>query len=208
MTIILINDRSTQHDEMCNFYVMYWVDGDQLMSQTNCFTEGPPTYNWKKEESLVGVVPVEASMDPTSGKLFKQTERLENEVENAVKSNMAEMDERFKDILEDLERAKELGEDGSKVEYKHIPGGEEVDKFRPLPGGGSLEKLKYQLLPNGMRSESELQEMETNYGRDDDKMFEVERRAEPWEIFNNVLDDDEEGYYSPYKNRFDDEAAY
>ena len=29
---------STKEDEMCNFYIMYWVDGDLPMEQTTCFS--------------------------------------------------------------------------------------------------------------------------------------------------------------------------
>lgn len=33
-------------DEMCNFYLMYWVDGDSPLSQKYCFSTGPPEYYW------------------------------------------------------------------------------------------------------------------------------------------------------------------
>ena len=29
---------STKEDEMCNFYIMYWVEGDLPMEQTTCFS--------------------------------------------------------------------------------------------------------------------------------------------------------------------------
>ena len=29
---------ATKEDEMCNFYIMYWVDGDLPMDQTTCFS--------------------------------------------------------------------------------------------------------------------------------------------------------------------------
>jgi len=37
---------STRKDEMCNFYLMYWVDGPEVMSQTTCRSVGPPIYSW------------------------------------------------------------------------------------------------------------------------------------------------------------------
>ncbi len=35
---------STSNDEMCNFYMMYWVDGDQLLQDDVCSSPGPPNY--------------------------------------------------------------------------------------------------------------------------------------------------------------------
>ena len=40
----------TRKDEMCNFYLMYWVEGDKLPSDTFCFSIGPPFYAWDGSE--------------------------------------------------------------------------------------------------------------------------------------------------------------
>lgn len=37
---------STNQDEMCNFYLMYWVEGTEVLSQKSCFSVGPPLYSW------------------------------------------------------------------------------------------------------------------------------------------------------------------
>ena len=37
---------STNEDEMCNFYMMYWVEGTEIMEQKSCFSLGPPVYSW------------------------------------------------------------------------------------------------------------------------------------------------------------------
>jgi len=37
---------ATNEDEMCNFYLMYYVDGSQIMDQKTCFSMGPPIYSW------------------------------------------------------------------------------------------------------------------------------------------------------------------
>ena len=34
---------------MCNFYMMYWVDGDQLLSDDVCTSAGPPTYYFRND---------------------------------------------------------------------------------------------------------------------------------------------------------------
>ena len=37
---------STNLDEMCNFYLMYWVDGPEIMQKKSCWSLGPPMYSW------------------------------------------------------------------------------------------------------------------------------------------------------------------
>ncbi|XP_023322359.1 peptidylglycine alpha-hydroxylating monooxygenase [Eurytemora carolleeae] len=37
---------TTNEDEMCNFYMMYWVEGKQPVTPNTCFTRGPPTWSW------------------------------------------------------------------------------------------------------------------------------------------------------------------
>lgn len=38
---------ATGDNEMCNFYIMYYVKGDQLMSNNMCYTMGPPFWYFK-----------------------------------------------------------------------------------------------------------------------------------------------------------------
>ncbi|KAJ0182728.1 hypothetical protein K1T71_002097 [Dendrolimus kikuchii] len=38
---------ATNNDEMCNFYIMYWVQDDTPLEQKYCFTDGPPYYYWR-----------------------------------------------------------------------------------------------------------------------------------------------------------------
>ncbi|XP_041975392.1 peptidylglycine alpha-hydroxylating monooxygenase [Aricia agestis] len=37
---------ATNKDEMCNFYLMYWVENDTPLEQKYCFSMGPPYYYW------------------------------------------------------------------------------------------------------------------------------------------------------------------
>lgn len=56
--------RSTGNDEMCNFYIMYYVDGDETLSNKYCFSPGPPRYYWQRDPAIPAVPPevdVEAS---------------------------------------------------------------------------------------------------------------------------------------------------
>ncbi|KAK9498614.1 hypothetical protein O3M35_003208 [Rhynocoris fuscipes] len=36
----------TNKDEMCNFYLMYWVENSEPLTKKYCFTNGPPMYYW------------------------------------------------------------------------------------------------------------------------------------------------------------------
>ena len=39
---------ATREDEMCNFYLMYWMDGEKIMKPRRCNSAGPPTYYWDR----------------------------------------------------------------------------------------------------------------------------------------------------------------
>ncbi|CAP38842.1 Protein CBR-PGHM-1 [Caenorhabditis briggsae] len=42
---------ATGEDEMCNFYVMYWTDGE-VMRDNTCYSPGAPNYRWGREAAL------------------------------------------------------------------------------------------------------------------------------------------------------------
>ncbi|XP_057336036.1 peptidylglycine alpha-hydroxylating monooxygenase [Microplitis mediator] len=52
---------ATNNDEMCNFYLMYYVDNDQTVDMKWCFTRGPPSFYWKTA-NLQNIPDREASM--------------------------------------------------------------------------------------------------------------------------------------------------
>ena len=39
---------ATAEDEMCNFYMMYWVEGKEKLDNERCFSLGPPVYAWDR----------------------------------------------------------------------------------------------------------------------------------------------------------------
>uniref|UniRef100_A0A0K2SWH9 peptidylglycine monooxygenase n=2 Tax=Lepeophtheirus salmonis TaxID=72036 RepID=A0A0K2SWH9_LEPSM len=50
----MVNDRdtavwigATKENEMCNFYLMYWVENRKLLSTKDCKSFGPPIYSWE-----------------------------------------------------------------------------------------------------------------------------------------------------------------
>ncbi|XP_022176831.1 peptidylglycine alpha-hydroxylating monooxygenase [Myzus persicae] len=53
---------ATSDDEMCNFYVMYWVEGTEPLEQQLCVSEGPPRYYWDTDPYLTNIPDEEASI--------------------------------------------------------------------------------------------------------------------------------------------------
>jgi peptidyl-glycine alpha-amidating monooxygenase 1, putative len=53
----LVTIGNTGNDEMCNFYLMYYVDGDEILSKNFCFSSGPPYYYWTSDPLLKYHVP-------------------------------------------------------------------------------------------------------------------------------------------------------
>ena len=77
---------ATQNDEMCNFYVMYWVDGDELPTNAYCFTDGPPRWSWAQFEGIdTEQVPANASLVPGTDVAIQATEQLFDYSEEALK---------------------------------------------------------------------------------------------------------------------------
>ena len=65
---------ATQNDEMCNFYVMYWMDGNELPGNSYCFTDGPPRYSWEDSDNLdARDAPANASVIPGTEVVIEQT---------------------------------------------------------------------------------------------------------------------------------------
>ena len=58
-TMVSYRDRitlvgATAEDEMCNFYMMYWVEGQEKLSNERCTSVGPPFYAWDRSRLLLG----------------------------------------------------------------------------------------------------------------------------------------------------------
>ncbi|KAJ8972388.1 hypothetical protein NQ317_003445 [Molorchus minor] len=47
----------TNNDEMCNFYLMYYVENDMPLNMKYCTTEGPPYYHWNNEGNDLNNIP-------------------------------------------------------------------------------------------------------------------------------------------------------
>lgn len=52
---------ATNSDEMCNFYLMYYVDAGEPLDQKYCFSAGPPTVHWVDSMAHLNHIPDDAS---------------------------------------------------------------------------------------------------------------------------------------------------
>ncbi|KAK8781029.1 hypothetical protein V5799_017631 [Amblyomma americanum] len=57
---------STGNDEMCNFYMMYYVEGDRILEQHDCFSYGPPIYYWGRDRLLTNALTPEMDKDAST----------------------------------------------------------------------------------------------------------------------------------------------
>ena len=54
----------TNKDEMCNFYIMYWVTGKDVVDKRVCFSPGPPFWSWRSDAHLQNIPDEAASTLP------------------------------------------------------------------------------------------------------------------------------------------------
>ncbi|XP_050074872.1 peptidylglycine alpha-hydroxylating monooxygenase [Anopheles maculipalpis] len=48
---------ATNEDEMCNFYLMYYVENDEPLHMKYCFSNGPPLFRWSNRETELNHIP-------------------------------------------------------------------------------------------------------------------------------------------------------
>lgn len=50
-------DSATNNDEMCNFYLMYYVENGEPLQMKYCFSNGPPYFYWRNKETELNNIP-------------------------------------------------------------------------------------------------------------------------------------------------------
>ncbi len=100
---------STGNDEMCNFYMMYYVDGDQILENNVCASQGPPKWyfeNFKDSNGQpldISAIPLDASDIPKSDETPNMIHAHHNEDKKKY-LNQNDMFRRYQnDELEQLE---------------------------------------------------------------------------------------------------------
>ncbi|XP_012944541.1 probable peptidylglycine alpha-hydroxylating monooxygenase 1 [Aplysia californica] len=152
---------ATQKDEMCNFYVMYYVNKPPILSQHTCFKPGPPYWFWTdypdQEAINVDNVPDTASVIPGPEKLLvrngttpwypesQQMAGMPGEFEDSSVDDVVETAIRDMDPDELLFLVQELAEEEEEEEererawqqrqflrQRQIQRGGPIDSYQPL----------------------------------------------------------------------------
>ncbi len=147
---------------MCNFYLMYWADGDEIMSEEYCFTPGPPTWHWSNFKGIgASNAPANASLVPGQKKILASTE---DSIERTDKSD-------FEEILKGLL--------GGNREYKD-------------PRSGILEEYKSELADAdvepyyGAQAESDPYDGRDEYGYNRDLRSYQDAQQDPYELLREM----------------------
>jgi len=97
---------NTQNDEMCNFYIMYYVDGQSQLEKDMCFKPGAPQWylwDYPDQEALnLQAMPANASAKPGTDYIYKANSTAYLQGLNADVSEVKEnemMDEALDEIL-------------------------------------------------------------------------------------------------------------
>lgn len=90
---------ATSKDEMCNFYIMYYVDGDDTLSNNYCFTAGPPSWTWNDFAGLdASLAPLSASIDPLNNQFLAATRRLMDDQRQRIDGQLARLLASLEDV--------------------------------------------------------------------------------------------------------------
>jgi peptidylglycine monooxygenase len=90
---------STSKDEMCNFYIMYYINGDKVVQEPTCFSPGPPSWNWGNVDGIHPEnAPFSASMIPDTDSILKETQEHFKEVEDGLKHQEKQLSANLKNM--------------------------------------------------------------------------------------------------------------
>ena len=99
---------------MCNFYIMYYVDGDQTLRDNYCFTPGPPTWTWEDLDGL------DAALAPLSASIVPGTDEVIEATRHMLDDQQQRLDDQLARLLSSLQDAND--EDDNYVMPYGIPG--------------------------------------------------------------------------------------
>ena len=77
---------------MCNFYIMYYVDGDKTLRNNYCFTAGPPNWTWDDFGGLdAALAPLTASIIPGTDQFLEATRRMMDDQRQRLDDELARL---------------------------------------------------------------------------------------------------------------------
>ncbi|XP_076443848.1 putative peptidylglycine alpha-hydroxylating monooxygenase 1 [Babylonia areolata] len=109
---------ATQNDEMCNFYIMYYTDGEKHLSNDACFSQGGPQWYLTDYPDQAGLnlpaMPATASVVPGTDKMLLPT--TEGAREELMEQRQGAQEQEEEEEEEEEEEAAAAGEVESPVE--------------------------------------------------------------------------------------------
>lgn len=104
---------ATHDDEMCNFYVMYYVDGHELPHQKYCFSQGPLSWNWRDfyfhRRLQLARAPNTISVEPESGTMYQQS--ILRDLPQNDKSDFSRKEQTLYNLLSQQQKVKTMPND-------------------------------------------------------------------------------------------------
>ncbi|CAH1795941.1 unnamed protein product [Owenia fusiformis] len=116
---------STQKDEMCNFYMMYYVDGKTLPQEDSCWSMGPPSWSFEDfDQGFMNLenLPKNISTDPNNNEVFHATRKMVQQTQNDVDRLREDMEDRFLQLLEEIGTVGQGGYDAPEFREYEGPG--------------------------------------------------------------------------------------
>lgn len=185
---------------MCNFYLMYWVDGPEIMEEKYCFTPGPPAWHWGDFEGLNAQgVPGDASIVPGTKKLLKATEKFMEDAEDIMNTQNQLLEEEVEGFIEKLRER--LAEDDFYREEQEYPQQEERQEYERQ----EEQQLPYDIQERlaaagyGLRGDTmdgvEDNEAYNRLYRGDDEIYDPRSLRDYPGEYNPWLENENENYY-------------
>lgn len=136
---------------MCNFYMMYYVEGDRIAEENYCFTPGPPSWYWSQLKGLnAESAPLNASIIPGTTDLLKSTEKLLFKMEEAMEKQRQDVEESLREIFDalqgyqrrnDLDEPPELEDDSDEIMERKMSRAD--DSYQPIREYNDFEGNNY-----------------------------------------------------------------
>jgi hypothetical protein len=110
---------------MCNFYVMYYVDGDKKPSNEYCFTAGPPDWHWNDFSGLeAALAPLSASIIPGTKDFLAPSKAILDNFEKSMDRQHERMQALLGSLLESEYDSRSYGGYGRMAEREGWRGDE------------------------------------------------------------------------------------
>ncbi len=89
---------------MCNFYLMYWVEGDHILQESYCVTQGPPHWHWSNMRGIHDEnAPKDASIIPGTDKLLEASQQFMEEAKTIFGDAGRHINEEFLKLVQELQ---------------------------------------------------------------------------------------------------------